>query len=68
MKVRTLREVVSESTQAEVAAQIGVNQSAVSQMLRSGRQIFVLVDPLGRIDRAWEERPVAAKRCEQLSA
>lgn len=68
MKVKTLREAVSESTQAEVAAQIGVNQSAVSQMLRSGRQIFVLVDSLGRIERAWEERPVAAKKFEQISA
>jgi len=68
MKVKTLREAVDESTQAEVAAQIGVNQSAVSQMLRSGRQIFVLMDSMGRIERAWEERPVAAKKVEQLTA
>lgn len=62
MKVRTLQEAVADSTQQQVAQQIGVNQSAVSQMLRSGRRILVLVDSVGRIERAWEEREVGQRR------
>lgn len=61
MKVKTLQEVVADSTQEKVAQQIGVNQSAVSQMLRSGRRILVLVDSMGRIKRAWEEREVGQR-------
>jgi len=68
MKVKTLRDAVHESTQAEVAAQIGVNQTAVSQMLRSDRHIYVLVDSLGRIERAWEERPLGRRVQEKASA
>lgn len=64
MRVKTLQEVVADSTQERVAQQIGVNQSAVSQMLRSGRRILVLVDSMGRIERAWEEREIGQRRAQ----
>lgn len=62
MEVKTLHELAAESTQFQLAKQIGVNQSAVSQMLRSGRKILVLVNSLGGIERVWEERELGRPR------
>lgn len=60
MEVKTLQEVAAEKTQLQIAQKIGVNQSAVSQMLRSERRILVLVNSLGGIDRVWEERDIGS--------
>lgn len=67
MKELTLAEWVAGRTQAQAAELIGCNQSAVSQMLRSGRQIYVRIGKTGDVLRVWEERPVGAKR-EQATA
>ena len=62
MKDIPLADWVAERTQAEAAELIGCNQSAVSQMLRSERQIFVRVNKRGAVMKVWEERPVGNRR------
>jgi len=57
-----LREFVQDKTQAEAAKKIGVTQSALSQMLRSDRKIFVRVDARGRVRSAYEIRPIGSKK------
>lgn len=61
MKKITLNKYLEEhGTQAELAAALGVNQSAVSQMLRSGRHIEITVYNDGTIE-ANEIRPIPAR-------
>lgn len=57
-----LRKFTEDKTQAEAAKLIGVTQSALSQMLRSDRQIFVRVGKRGRVLGAYEIRPVGPKK------
>lgn len=47
-------------TQAALAAALGVNQSAISQMVRAGRSIEVTLYDDGRIE-ANEIRPIPAR-------
>ena len=47
-------------TQAALAAALGVNQSAISQMVRAGRSIEITVYDDGRIE-ANEIRPIPAR-------
>jgi len=47
-------------TQAALAAALGVNQSAISQMVRSGRSIEITIFTDGRIE-ANELRPIPAR-------
>ncbi|MBC3410723.1 XRE family transcriptional regulator [Pseudomonas sp. SWRI51] len=47
-------------TQADLAAALGMNQSAVSQMVRAGRCVHVVIHDDGRIE-AYEQRPVPAR-------
>ncbi|MNC73134.1 Cro [compost metagenome] len=47
-------------TQAALAAALGVNQSAISQMVRSGRNIEISLLDNGRIE-ANEIRPIPAR-------
>jgi len=58
MKELKLQEFLVDGTQSEVAAALGVGQSAVSQMLAAGRDIRVRVDENGRISEAYEVKPV----------
>lgn len=51
---------VKHGTQATLAAALGVGQSAISQMARSGRVIEVVVHEDGRIE-ANEIRPIPAR-------
>lgn len=61
MKKITLNKYLEEhGTQAELAAALGVNQSAVSQMLRSGRHIEITIYLDGSIE-ANEIRPIPAR-------
>lgn len=57
-----LREFAKDKTQAAAAKKIGVTQSALSQMLRSDRQIFVRTDSRGRVLGAYEIRPIGSKK------
>ena len=50
----------TQGTQKSLAAALGVQQSAVSQMLRSGRNIEITVYEDGRLE-ANELRPVPAR-------
>lgn len=61
MKDIKLADWMAVRKQKEAAKLIGCNQSAVSQMIRSGRQIYVRVTDLGEVVKVWEERPVGAK-------
>jgi DNA-binding transcriptional regulator YdaS (Cro superfamily) len=47
-------------TQAALAAALGVNQSAISQMVRAGRSIEITLYDDGRIE-ASEIRPIPAR-------
>ncbi|NWD74825.1 helix-turn-helix domain-containing protein [Pseudomonas gingeri] len=47
-------------TQAVLAAALGVNQSAISQMVRSGRSIEITIFSNGRLE-ANEIRPIPAR-------
>ncbi|MGE8098093.1 Cro/CI family transcriptional regulator [Pseudomonas fluorescens] len=47
-------------TQAVLAAALGVNQSAISQMVRSGRSIEVTIFSDGKLE-ANELRPIPAR-------
>ena len=47
-------------TQASLAAALGVNQSAISQMVRAGRSIEITLYDDGRIE-ANEIRPIPAR-------
>lgn len=53
-----LKRYVEQHGQNEVARLMGVTQSAVSQMLRSGRQVLVEVDRSGRFIEAREIRVI----------
>lgn len=50
----------TEGTQQKLADALGIQQSAVSQMVRSGRKIEITVYPDGRIE-ANEIRPIPAR-------
>lgn len=61
MKKITLNKYLEDhGTQAELAMALGVNQSAVSQMLRSGRHIEITMHNNGTIE-ANEIRPIPAR-------
>lgn len=54
-------------TQSELATALGMNQSAVSQMVRSGRTVHVTIHDDGRVE-AYEQRPVPARPRTQKSS
>ncbi|TFH85236.1 helix-turn-helix domain-containing protein [Billgrantia azerbaijanica] len=56
-----LREYAQNKTQDEVARQIGVTQSGLSQMLRSNRRIFVRVDKDGEVIEVYEIRSIGSR-------
>lgn len=61
MKKLTLSKYLeSHGTQTELAEALGIQQSAVSQMARSGRNIEITIYADGRIE-ANEIRPVPAR-------
>ena len=61
MKTVPLREYLAEiGTQQVLANALGIQQSAVSQMVRSGRNIEVIIHEDGRIE-AQELRPIPAR-------
>lgn len=56
-----LKEFLTTRTQSEVAEALGVKQSAVSQMVRNGRDIRVVTDESGAIVNAFEVKPVGSQ-------
>ena len=56
MQKISLIDYLSDKTQKEAAMKFGVRQSAVSQMLKSGRNIFVEFDDSGNFVRCREEK------------
>jgi len=61
MKTIPLNEYLEKhGTQAVLAAALGVNQSAISQMVRSSRNIEITIFGDGRIE-ASEIRPIPAR-------
>lgn len=56
-----LGEYAEGKTQPELAALLGVSQSAVSQMLNSNRDIRIRIDQDGRFS-AVEIRPIGSRR------
>lgn len=61
MKSYPLSNFIDKHGQAEVAKFFGVNQSAISKALRSGRKITVLVHDDGRVE-AEEIKPFPSYR------
>lgn len=60
MKNQSLTEYLVDGTQQALAAALGIQQSAVSQMLRSGRDITITTLEDGRIE-AHERKPIPAR-------
>lgn len=58
---KTLAKFAEDKTQPELAVLIGVTQSAISQMIKSGRDIRVRQLPSGGWQ-AYEIRPVGSRR------
>lgn len=68
MKTISLTEYLEKhGTQSELATSLGMNQSAVSQMVRSGRTVHVTIHDDGRVE-AYEQRPVPARPRAQKSS
>jgi len=61
MEKVTLTEYAEDKSQAMVARELGVSRAAVSQMLDSGREIYVETDQAGSVI-AWEKRQIPARR------
>ena len=62
MKIVTLREYLSShGTQSDIAKGLGIQQSAVSQMFRSGRNISITIHDDAAIE-ASETRPIPARK------
>ncbi|USU02968.1 Cro/CI family transcriptional regulator [Pseudomonas siliginis] len=59
-KIPLSKYLVEHGTQAALAAALGVNQSAISQMVRAGRSIEITLYDDGRIE-ANEIRPIPAR-------
>lgn len=59
MKDIPLSEFVKSHSQAEAAKAIGVNQSAVSQMLAAGREIYIRQNEDGY--ESYEVKPIGKK-------
>lgn len=53
-----LREYAAGKKQIGVAGELGITQSGMSQMLRSDRKIYVRLDDQGRVQWAYEIRPI----------
>lgn len=60
MKKISLNEYLEQGTQTELANALGMNQSAVSQMVRAGRNIEITLHDDGRIE-ANEIRPIPVR-------
>ena len=58
----SMKEYLASRTQKEAARQLGVNQSAISQMLASGRDIRIRVGEDGEIIEAFEFKQLAGVR------
>jgi len=56
MKEIKLQDYLIDGIQQDVADAIGIKQGAVSHMLRSGREIWLVLNAKGRIVRAKEIR------------
>ena len=60
MTTITLKKYLEQKTQAEVAAEIGVTQGAIWQMLRDQRQIELTIHEDGSVE-AKEVKPVGRR-------
>lgn len=58
----TLIEFLSNRTQEQAAKQLGVNQSAISQMLAANRDIRINVAKSGRVINSYEHKPIGTKK------
>ena len=54
----SIKEFRADRTQKEAASQLGVNQSAVSQMLASGRDIRIRISEDGAVLEAYEFKQI----------
>lgn len=58
MKEIPLREALIKHTQSEIAKKLGVTQSGISQMLRAGREVIVVLSSDGSVSTAYEKRRI----------
>ena len=58
----SMKEYLASHTQKEAASQLGVNQSAISQMLASGRDIRIRVGEDGMVIEAFEFKQIVGGR------
>ena len=58
----SMKEYLASRTQKEAARQLGVNQSAISQMLASGRDIRIRVGEDGSVIEAFEFKQIVGER------
>ena len=60
----TLKEFLSCRTQKQAAEQLGVNQSAVSQMLAANRDIRIKLAKDGAVIEIYEVKPIGCKSAQ----
>lgn len=56
-----IREYLENKSQTELASELGVSQGAIHQMLKSNRDIYVVLEGDGKV-RAIEHRPIPARK------
>lgn len=61
MKEVPLREFLEQHTQSETADRLGITQSGISQILRAGREVIVVVSDDGTASTAYEKRRIGGK-------
>lgn len=53
-----LRQYLQTHSQKEAADALGVNQSAISQMVKSGRDVRLILDKTGAVTESFELKPI----------
>jgi len=60
----TLTKFLIDRTQKEAAEELGVNQSAISQMLAANRDIRILLSDSGSVMDSYEHRKIGCKSAQ----
>ena len=62
METLTLAQYLDKFSQVVVAERLGIHQTAISHMIKTGRRIYVTVDPVDNIQTAYEVKPIGKFR------
>jgi hypothetical protein len=54
-----IKKFLETCSQADLGAAVGLTQGAISKMVRTGRNVYVVTDSRNKIKRLVEEKPIA---------